>query len=583
MILLKRFFEFIKPYRVIAILAPLLKLLEATLELFVPLIMAMIIDKGISLNDTRFILIMGAVLVGIAILGLCVSITSQYFSAKTATGFAADISGELFRHISKLSKKDYESIGTTSLVTRISSDVNQVQTGLNLALRLLLRSPFIVFGAMIMAFTVSASMAVIFVVIIPVLAVIVTAVLKLSVKSYKNVQKDLESVVRRSSENIAGIRPIRAFGAQKNEVDQFEKEVNDLKKSQMKNAALQSFLTPATFVVVNVGIIALIYGGAIKVDIGELSRGEVVALVNYMSQILVELVKLANLVISINKAITCFGRINEVLELPTIDSDSADDKNASTDNDDNNKQNSDKKMSDQDGDDSCVLRFDNVSFTYPDSNEPTLKNISFELKKGEKLGIIGGTGSGKSTVIKLITGEYPVSEGTIISGVTKQEIGVSAQKAVLFSGTVKDNVLMGRNAEKTEINNALKIAKAYEFVSEKGGLDSEVEPRGKNFSGGQRQRLCIARALLKNPKLFVLDDSFSALDTVTENELRKDIEKNFPSSAGIIISQRIHSIMDADRIMVLENGEVVGYGTHKCLMKESDIYRDIARIGGVAE
>ncbi len=561
MILLKRFFEFIKPYRVIAILAPLLKLLEATLELFVPLIMALIIDKGIAQNNTEFILIMGAVLVGIAILGLCVSITSQYFSAKTATGFAADISGELFRHITKLSKKDYESIGTTSLVTRISSDVNQVQTGLNLALRLLLRSPFIVFGAMIMAFTVSASMAVIFVVIIPVLAVIVTAVLTLSVKSYKNVQKNLESVVRRSSENVAGIRPIRAFGAQKNEVDRFENDVNILKKSQMKNAALQSFLTPATFVVVNAGIIALIYGGGLKVDIGELSRGEVVALVNYMSQILVELVKLANLVISINKAITCFGRINEVLELPIIDSDSSVEKE----------------------DDSCVLRFDNVSFTYPDSSEPTLKNISFELKQGEKLGIIGGTGSGKSTVIKLITGEYPVNEGAIISGVDKQEMGVSAQKAVLFSGTVKDNVLMGRIADEADINKALKTAKAYEFVAEKGGLDSEVEPRGKNFSGGQRQRLCIARALLKNPKLFVLDDSFSALDTVTENELRKDIEKNFPSSAGIIISQRINSIMDADRIMVLENGEAVGYGTHNSLMKECDIYRDIARLGGVTE
>ncbi|MBQ6538588.1 MAG: ABC transporter ATP-binding protein, partial [Eubacterium sp.] len=425
---MKRFFKFIKPYRVIAILAPLLKLLEATLELFVPLIMALIIDKGIAQNNTEFILIMGAVLVGIAILGLCVSITSQYFSAKTATGFAADISGELFRHITKLSKKDYESIGTTSLVTRISSDVNQVQTGLNLALRLLLRSPFIVFGAMIMAFTVSASMAVIFVVIIPVLAVIVTAVLTLSVKSYKNVQKNLESVVRRSSENVAGIRPIRAFGAQKNEVDRFENDVNILKKSQMKNAALQSFLTPATFVVVNVGIIALIYGGGLKVDIGELSRGEVVALVNYMSQILVELVKLANLVISINKAITCFGRINEVLELPIIDSDSSVEKNAATDNDEqiisNNKQNSDKKISDQGEDDSCVLRFDNVSFTYPDSSEPTLKNISFEIKQGEKLGIIGGTGSGKSTVIKLITGEYPVNEGAIISGVDKQEMGV---------------------------------------------------------------------------------------------------------------------------------------------------------------
>ncbi len=561
------------------VLAPLFKLLEATLELFVPLVMAAIIDDGIANKDNDFILKMGIVLVVIAGVGLAVAITAQFFSAKAACGFASDISKELFIHISKLSKKDYDRVGASTLITRISSDVSQVQTGVNLTLRLLLRSPFIVFGAMIMAFTVDVQAAIIFVVLIPVLAIVVGLLLRICIPLYKNVQKSLDKVILNTRENYSGVRHIRAYAGQKKEAEKFDELANKLQKNQIVNSRVQALMNPVTFVVVNIGIIALIYTGAVRVDTGVLSQGQVVALVNYMSQILVELVKLANLIISINKALACWGRIDEVLGIPVSEAGAQIAENRTKPDVLNAEKNDDKILSDNRN----VLELKDVSFSYPDSSEPALKNISLELKIGETLGVIGGTGSGKSTLIKLLAGEYEVNSGSVSVNAPKNEIGIAAQKAVLFSGSVKENLCLGRDASDTDIRLALETAVADEFTKEKGGVEAEVEAKGRNFSGGQRQRLSVARALLKKPELLILDDSFSALDTVTEKTLSERIKNNYKNTTKVIISQRINSIKNADKILVLEDGECVGYGTHDNLMEKCDIYREIARIGGVSK
>ena len=572
---MKKVLVYLKYYKKETILAPLFKMLEASFELFVPLVIASIIDRGIEKEDTTHILWMGGVLVLLGIIGLTCSVTAQYFSAKAATGFASRLRSALFSHIQKLSFSQLDENGTATLITRMTSDVNQVQSGVNLVLRLFLRSPFIVFGAMIMAFTVDVKAAWIFVVTIPLLSVVVFGIMLISIPLYKKVQIALDKVLGKTRENLTGIRVIRAFNREEDEKADFYVKNEELNKVQVFVGRFSALMNPVTYLIVNGAILYLIWTGALQVEIGALQQGQVVALVNYMSQILVELVKLANLIITVTKAIACGNRIAEVLELPV-----------------ETKKTEVLKKDIYKG---CVA-FENVTFTYHKDAQPAIEDISFVAKRGDTIGIIGGTGAGKSTIVNMLPAFYSPTKGNIyIDGVSinayekdelKDKIGMVMQKAVLFKGSIADNLRFGKeDASEEEMWQALSMAQAREFVEQKEGmLDFVINEGGKNLSGGQRQRLTIARALVKKPEILILDDSASALDYATDAALRKALKETGKDQITFIVSQRAASIMHADLILVLDEGELVGKGRHEDLLKDCQVYKEIynSQFGGEA-
>ncbi len=583
----KRLLAYIKPYIKESILGPLFKLTEATFELLVPLVIANIISNGIGHNDKVYIIKMGGVLLLLAAIGLTCAITAQYFAAKAATGFAATVREEIFKNIQRRSFGELEKYGTSTLITRITSDVNQLQTGVNLFLRLFLRSPFIVFGAVIMAFIVDVKGALIFTVCVPLLFIVVFAVLLKSIPLYKKVQQSLDTVTIKTRENLSGVRVIRAFNCDDEETESFEKNVTALKVIQLAAGRVTAFMNPATFLIVNVSTLAVLYFGAGEVYTGAIERGALVALLNYMAQILVELIKLANLIITMTKSVACADRISEMLF--------ENDESATVCDGDEENKNLAKEKTDRIEN----IIFNKVDFAYPGSGKESLKDISFEAKKGEIIGIIGGTGSGKTTLINLICGYYLATNGeidvngkNIVDSSTQQDdknvamrmtkfmrdyIGIVPQTALLFSGTIEDNLKWGKkDASNDEMDTALKRACAYDFVYQKeGALKAEVTEGGKNFSGGQRQRLCIARAFVKEPEILILDDSTSALDYVTEKKVRAGIRELAKDSICFIVSQRAASIMDADKILVLDDGELAGLGKHEELIKTCEAYREI--------
>lgn len=555
-------FRYLKAYRKEAVLAPFFKLLEASFELIVPLVVAQIVDVGIADGNMNHVVKMFLVLILFGIVGFGFAITAQYFSAKAAVGFAVKLRHELFAKIQSLSYRELDEIGTGTLITRMTADVNQVQTGVNLFLRLLLRSPFIVFGAMIMAFTVDVQSALVFVVAIPLLFIIVFAIMLVSIPLFKKVQGKLDDVLNRTKDNLTGVRVIRAFRKEGKEIQSFDVENEALKKSQLFVGRISAILNPLTYVVVNVAIIVLIHVGAIRVEAGLLTQGGVMALYNYMTQILVELVKFANMIITVNKALASKKRIENVFAM----------------------ENTLEHVEDEKREEDFIV-FDHVSLTYHGAGAPALSDICFTAKKGETIGIIGGTGSGKTSLVNLISHFYDCSEGSVrVDGLDvksydstalRERVGIVPQKATLFRGTIKENLLWGNeNASEEELALAIERAQAKDVVASKEkGLDEMVAQGGKNLSGGQRQRLTIARALVKNPDILILDDSASALDYATEASLRKAF-KELPCTK-FIVSQRTGSIAHADRIVVLHDGKQVGLGTHEELLKTSEVYREI--------
>ncbi|MBO5525982.1 MAG: ABC transporter ATP-binding protein [Clostridia bacterium] len=555
-------FRYLKSYRKEAVLAPFFKLLEASFELIVPLVVAQIVDVGIADGNMPYVMKMFLVLVLFGIVGLAFSVTAQYFSAKAAVGFAVKLRHELFQKIQSFSYRELDEIGTGTLITRMTADVNQVQTGVNLFLRLLLRSPFIVFGAMIMAFTVDVQAALVFVVAIPLLFVIVFAVMLVSIPLFKKVQGKLDTVLNRTKDNLTGVRVIRAFRKEQREIEEFDESNESLKKSQLFVGRISAILNPLTYVIVNVAIVLLIHVGAIRVEIGLLTQGGVMALYNYMTQILVELVKFANMIITVNKALASKKRIESVLTT------------------ENTLQQIEGEQKEED-----FIVFDHVSLTYHGAGAPALSDICFTVKRGETVGVIGGTGSGKTSLVNLIPHFYDCTEGSVrIDGsdvkaydpkALRERIGIVPQKAVLFRGTIRENLLWGNeNATEEELALAVHRAQADDVIkSKEKGLDDEVAQGGKNLSGGQRQRLTIARALVKNPDILILDDSASALDYATEAQLRKEL-KQLPCTK-FIVSQRTGSIAHADKIIVLSDGKQVGFGTHEQLLSSCEVYREI--------
>ena len=575
---MKKLLVFLKDYKKETVLGPLFKLLEASFELFVPLVIAAIIDVGVTTGDTDYILKMCLVLVVLALIGFVCAITAQYFAAKAAVGVASKLRHTLFEHIGKLSYTELDTIGTSTLITRMTSDINQVQNGVNLVLRLFLRSPFIVFGAMVMAFTVDVKAAFVFVVTIPLLSVVVFGVMYVSIPLYKKVQAALDRVLGITRENLTGVRVIRAFNKEEDEIENFHKSNDNLTDMQTFVGKIAALTSPLTFVIVNVATIVLVWTGAIQVNDGVISQGEVVALVNYMSQILVELVKLANLIVSVTKSIASGNRIQAVLDIESSMKDVAGDAD-STGMEQKVAFAKDIKTDD------VAVAFDHVHFTYAKAKEEALTDIHFEAKRGELVGIIGGTGSGKTSIVNLISRFYDVTKGSVqINGVDvrdypievlREKIGIVPQKAVLFKGTIRENICWGKeDATDEEIQKALEIAQAAEFVGEKG-LDFMVEQGGRNLSGGQRQRLTIARAVVKNPEILILDDSASALDFATDAKLRKAIAGMSKDMTVFVVSQRAASIMNANRIIVLDDGEVVAVGKHYELIYGCKTYREI--------
>ncbi len=557
---------YLKDYKKESVLGPLFKLLEASFELIVPLVVASMIDVGIANRDRGYILKMCLIMAALGLIGLTCSVTAQFFAAKAAVGFATKLRHGLFEHIQKLSFSQMDREGTSTLITRITSDINQVQSGVNLVLRLFLRSPFIVFGAMIMAFTVDGKAALIFVVVIPILSVIVFGIMLISIPLYKKVQGALDRVLGITRENLTGVRVIRAFGQEEAEVAKFDGETDALRHIQMVAARISALMNPLTYVVINGGLIALIYVGAVRVEAGILTQGQVVALVNYMSQILVELVKLANLIITVTKAVACGNRIQSILEEP-----------AGMEEKDSR---GDEKLT------GCV-EFDHVSMRYYEGGEEALTDIHFKAVKGQTIGVIGGTGSGKSSLVNLIPRFYDAEKGSVkVDGVDVKEydltalrdkIGVVMQKAVLFHGTIRENLKWGNeSASDEELWEALRTAQAEEFVlQKKNQLDEMIEQEGRNLSGGQRQRLSIARALVKKPEILILDDSASALDYATDAALRKSLKEMPGETTVFIVSQRASSLMHADTIIVLDDGNVAGMGTHEELLKNCEVYQEI--------
>ena len=564
---MKKLWKYMRDYRREGILAPLFKLLEASLELLVPLVMAQIIDTGIANGDGGFILSRCGILAALAAVGLVCSITAQYFAAKASVGFAAKLRSTLFKHIQSLSYSKLDTQGTGTLIARITGDINQVQSGMNLALRLLLRSPFVVFGAMIMAFTIDVKAALVFVVTIPLLSIVVFGIMLWSIPMYKKVQARLDKVLGITRENLSGVRVIRAFCKEDEERREFGERNAALTKLQLMVGRVSAAMNPATYIMINLGIAVLIYVGALRVDSGILTQGQVVALYNYMSQILVELVKLASLIITITKALACAGRVSAALDVES-DMHGADTMPKEIDTDEE-------------------VRFENVEFGYATGGEPALSGISFSVKKGETMGIIGGTGSGKSSLVSLIPRFYDATGGHVYIkgnevkdyplGALREMVGMVPQKAVLFKGTIRENLRWG-NADATgeEMERALSDAQALEIVKAKPeGLDSPVAQNGKNLSGGQRQRLTIARALIKKPEILILDDSASALDYATDLALRRSLAALSYKPTVFIVSQRASSILHADKIAVLDEGKMVGLGTHDELMQTCPDYREI--------
>lgn len=575
---MKKLLVYLKDYKKETICAPLFKMLEATFELFVPLVVASLIDKGIGNRDHKYVLCMCGIMVALGIIGLVYSITAQYFAAKAAVGFATKLRHALFAHIQSLSYTEMDQVGTATLITRMTSDINQTQSGVNMVLRLFLRSPFIVFGAMIMAFTVDVKAALIFVVAIPLLSVVVFSIILLSIPMYKKVQSLLDHVLGITRENLTGVRVIRAFRLEEKEVERFREGNDALKKMQLFVGRFSALMNPITYVIVNGATAVLIWYGAIRVDNGYITQGAVVALVNYMAQILVELVKLANLIVTITKAVACANRIESVFEIQSTitekDAAACETKKESTVSDKVNKE-------------ANVVTFQNVSLTYAGAGAESLTDIQFTVKRGETIGVIGGTGSGKTSLVNLIPRFYDVTRGAVLVDEKdvreyrleelRDKIGVVPQKAVLFKGTIRDNMKWGReDATDEEIWQALEIAQAKEFVEKKDGqLDAAVSQNGKNFSGGQRQRLTIARALVRKPEILILDDSASALDYLTDANLRRAISKMEEIGAVFIVSQRTSSIQNADRIIVLDDGCIAGIGTHEELLETCEVYQEI--------
>ena len=568
---MKKLLIYLKDYKKESVLAPLFKLLEAFFELLVPLVMAGIIDRGIANNDKGYIIRMGLCLIALAAIGLTASVTAQFFAAKAAVGFSAKLRQALFNYIQDLDFTNIDKVGTSTMITRMTSDINQVQNGVNMVLRLFLRSPIIVFGAMIMAFTIDVKSAMVFVVAIPLLAVVVMGITFVTIPLYKKVQNGLDRVLATTRENLTGVRVIRAFHREAEEEQRFHEENTALLSLQQFVGKISACMNPVTYMIVNAAIIVLIYTGAVQVNIGNLSCGEVVAILNYMSQILVELIKLANLIITITKALACADRVAQVFEIQEKEGESK----------------AVAKGTDHGGEDAPYLQFDHVSLTYADAGAETLKDMNFVVNKGETVGVIGGTGSGKSSLINLIPGFYPATEGAVrLQGCDIREmeeqklramVGMVPQKAVLFKGTIRSNLLWGNpDATEEELWQAVDLAQAREVVEGKEGkLDAEIAQNGRNLSGGQRQRLTIARALVRKPEILILDDSASALDYATDAKLRAAIKGLAGSMTTFIVSQRASSIRHADKIIVLDDGEMAGVGTHEELLQNCEVYQEI--------
>lgn len=570
-----------KAYRKESICAPLFKLLEASFELLVPLVVAKIIDVGIKNQDVGYIIRMCLLMAALGLIGLVCSITAQYFSAKAAVGFATKLRHELFAHIQSLSFSEMDTIGTSTLITRMTSDINQVQSGVNLFLRLFMRSPFIVFGAMIMAFTVDAKAALVFVAVIPVLCVIVFGIMLISIPIYRKVQDRLDKVVGVTRENLQGVRVIRAFCKEPQEIRKFEEGNDALVKIQILSGRISALMNPLTYVVINGGLLVLLYVGAGRVDQGILLQGSVVALVNYISQILVELVKLANLIITVTKAIACGNRIQSIMETESSMADGIMQKETAESGA------SERNRTDSSSAAPCpAVSFENVQFQYKGAGADSLSNISFSVKKGETVGVIGGTGSGKTSLVSLIPRFYDVREGCVkVNGIDVREypletirgmVGIVMQKAVLFQGTIRENLLWGNeHATEEDMREAIRAAQAEDVVfGAKDGLDTVVEQEGRNFSGGQKQRLTIARALVRRPEILILDDSASALDFATDAKLRQAVKALSGQMTVFIVSQRASSIQHADKIIVLDDGEIAGIGTHEELLAGCEVYQE---------
>ena len=562
---MKKLFKYFRSYIKETILAPLFKLLEALLELFIPLVVASIIDNGIGLSDKSYVIKMIIVMISCGIVGLILSVLGQFFAAKTAVGFCTKLKLDLFKKIQELSFSNIDNLGTSSIITRMTSDVNQVQTGINLTLRLFLRSPFVVFGAAIMAYLIDPNISTIFFISILVLSIVVFGIMLLTMPLHKKVQENLDGVLSQTKENLSGVRVVRAFTSEKEEIEKYNKATNRLEKSLNKVGNISNLLNPLTFIIVNTAIILLIYSGALKVNSGILSQGEVIALYNYMSQILVELVKLASLIITMTKSVSCGKRISKIIEMDTTII----------------VEKSDNRVCDK------YISYQNVSMKYAGAKEETLENISFDVNSGETIGIIGGTGSGKSSLVNLLLRFYDVSSGEIYFNhlpiksyhpkELREKIAIVLQKSVLFKGTIRDNIRWGKNdATDEEMIKALEIAQGLDILSKKEeGLDASVAEGGKNFSGGQRQRLALARAIVKRPEVLILDDSASALDFATDAALRKAIKELDYNPTVFIVSQRTSSIQSADKILVLDDGCLVGIGTHDELLNSNAVYQEI--------
>ena len=574
--MMKRLLYYMKEYKKESILGPLFKLLEASFELLVPLVVASIIDTGIANRDSSYVLRMGGLLILLGIIGLTCSITAQYFAAKAAVGSSTAMRKALFEHLNSFSYKELDTIGTSTLITRITSDINQVQTGINLVLRLFLRSPFIVFGAMIMAFTIDAKCAAFFAGVIPVLFIVVFAIMGITIPWYRKVQSQLDRVLLHVRENLSGVRVVRAFNRQQDEMDCFHQDSTTLMNTQLFVGRISGLLNPLTYAIINAAVILLIWTGGRQVDAGILSQGQVVALVNYMSQILVELIKLANLIVNVTKSLACLSRINKIMDRePGM--------TEGTVADQKQKKNV-----------PCV-EFKNVSITYEKGADAALSHVNFQAYPGETIGVIGGTGSGKSTLVSLIPRFYDVSEGEVlVDGRNVQDytyeglrgkVGVVPQKAVLFSGTIRDNLQWGKkDASDEELYAALETAQGREIVEKKEkGLDTEVLQGGRNLSGGQRQRLTIARALVRDPEILILDDSASALDFATDAKLRKALREHKKEATVFLVSQRAATIRQADQIIVLDDGAVAGIGKHDELYQNCEVYREICNSQSSAE
>ena len=574
---MKKLLVYLRNYKKETVMAPLFKMLEASFELFVPLVMAQIIDTGIGQGQRGMILNMGLLLLALALIGLVCSITAQFFAAKAAVGFSTELKHALFQHIQTLSFSEMDTIGTSTLITRMTSDVNQVQSGVNLVLRLFLRSPFIVFGAMVMAFTIDVKAALVFVVTIPLLCIVVFGIMIISMPLYKKVQAGLDRILGITRENLTGARVVRAFNKEESEIVRFQEGNESLTKMQMFVGKISALMNPVTYIIINGAVIVLIWTGALQVEAGYITQGEVVALVNYMSQILVELIKLANLIITVTKAFACANRIEAVFET------------------------SSSLVSPEKGKEAAVsippvsvppasvpaVSFEHVCLTYKNAGAESLTDIHFQVQKGQTIGIIGGTGSGKSSVVNMIPRFYDATKGRVmVNGVDvrdytlaelRDKIGMVMQKAVLFKGTIRENLLWGReDATEEELWSALEISQSREFVETKdGGLDAQVAQAGKNLSGGQKQRLTIARALVRRPEILILDDSASALDFATDAKLRKAIREMEDAPTVFIVSQRAASIQYADATIVMDDGEIAGMGTHDQLMESCGVYREI--------